>query len=133
MILREYKIEDWSQVKDAIEPFTAEYLGGKGISVTAIEDDKVMACGGVIYITDTEGSAWLKISKDCLTHPLKWARAIKQTFAMMIEASEGFNVTTYILVDFCKGEKLARLLGMKKTSITEEYNGNIYNKYAVDL
>ena len=60
-----------------------------------------------------------------------WARAIKDTFRIMTESVGNIKMYTYILKDFCQGEKLARLINMKQTEESVEHNGNIYNKYMV--
>lgn len=131
--LREYKIGDWKKIKDAVEPFT--FIGGlddialRGIAVTALNNNKVMACGGVTFFNEHEGAVWVKISKDCAKRPFMWARTIKETFVLMIESVDNMKISTYILDGFCKGEKLAKLIGLKRTDETEKYKENIYNKY----
>ncbi len=130
---REYKVEDWSKINDAIEPFMPATLinevNERGIAITAIEDGCMMACGGIVYTNSTEGIVWVKVSQKCLRKPLRWARTIRETFRLMKESVGDLQISTYILDNFCKGEKLARLIGLKRTDKTEEYNGNIYNKY----
>ena len=134
---RKYTTDDWMKINDAVEPF-ATLVSTKsfvditkcGVSITAIEDDSIKACGGISYMNDKQGVAWLRISKECKDHPIKWAREIKAVFGLMVKAV-GIEVSTYILSDFCKGEKIAKLIGMIKTEETEEYDGNIYNKYMV--
>lgn len=131
--LREYEIGDGKKIKDAVEPFA--FIGGfddialRGIAVTALNNNKVMACGGVTFFTEHEGAVWVKISKDCAKRPFMWARAIKETFGLMIESVNNMKISTYILDGFCKGEKLAKLIGLKRTGETEKYKENIYHKY----
>ena len=129
--LREYKAEDWSEINDALEPFmpTALKVNEQGLVITAIEDGRIMACGGVVYTNSAKGVVWVKVSKKCLREPLRWARTIRETFRLMKDSVGDLRISTYILADFCKGEKLARLIGLKRTDETEEYKGNIYNKY----
>lgn len=136
--LREYEVEDWGKIGDAVEPFMFhEPLNDfnkvvqRGIAVTAVEDGNIMACGGVAYISHQEGIVWVKVSKKCLRQSFRWARTIRETFRIMIESLGSMTIITYILTDFCKGEKLARLIGMKKTDKTYKFNNNIYNKYMV--
>ena len=132
----EYKNGDWSKIQDAIEPFTPlcndefDKIAKRGMAVTAVDDDKAMACGGVTFINDKEGVVWVKVSMECLKKPVMWARAIKETFGLMVDTA-GVEIHTYILNDFCKGEKLARLIGMKRIDETKVHNGNLYNKYMV--
>lgn len=132
----EYHDGDWSRIEDAMEPFTPMYDGQfdeiarHGIAVTAVDDNKAMAVGGVTFVNEKEGMVWVKISKKCLKRPVMWARAIKETFGIMANTA-GVRIYTYILNDFCKGEKLARLIGMKRTGEKMAHNGNIYNRYVV--
>ena len=89
-----------------------------------------MACGGIAFVNDKEGMAWIKISKKCLNHSFTWARTIHEAFGMMIKSVD-VKVSTYVLDKFCKGERLARFIGLKRTNETEEYNGNMYYRYTV--
>ncbi len=136
--LNEYTNGDWDKITDSVEPFTVlgkdfNEIVARGIAVTAVEDGKVMACGGVTFMTDKEATVWVKLSKDCSKRYIMWARTIKETFRLMTESVGDVEVCTYILDKFCKGEKLAKLINMKKTDETAENNGNIYNKYSVVL
>jgi hypothetical protein len=133
--LRKYEPEDWSKIDDAIEPFMPIALrdgaNERGLVVTAVEDGRIMACGGIAYVNNEQGVVWVKVSKECLMRPYRWARTIRETFRLMKESVDDLRISTYVLSDFCKGEKLAKLIGMKRTNKTEEYNGNTYNKYMV--
>ncbi len=136
--LRKYKPDDWVMIDDAVEPFMfLEPLEDfnrviqRGIAVTAIEDGVVMSCGGVSYVNEDEGIAWLKMSKKCLKQTYRWGRTIKETFKLMTEALGNMKIVTYILKDFCKGAKVARLIGMTKSDKTYKFNNNIYNRYVM--
>ena len=139
IIFREYDIDDWSKIDDAVEPFmplelTKDFLfeiSKRGLSITSVEDGNIMACGGITYVNNKEGTVWVKVSRKCLNDSLKWARVIRETFRLMKEVVGDLEISTYILDSFCKGERLARLIGMKRTTETKEHNGNIYNKYQV--
>lgn len=135
--LREYDVEDWSRIDDAVEPFLFHELDEfhkvlqRSIAVTASEDGIVMACGGIAYINNKEGIVWIKVSKKCLRQSYRWARTIRETFKIMMDSIGSITVITYILKGFYKGEKLARLIGMEKADKTYEFNDNTYNKYMV--
>jgi hypothetical protein len=137
IILREYVPGDWYQIKDAVEPFMLPKSYGfnktvqHGLTVTATEDDVVMACGGVTYINEKEGMVWVKVSRKCFRQPFRWGKIIRETFALMAESIGAMRIVAYILKDFCKGERLVRLIGMTKTKDTHEFNNNIYRKYMV--
>ena len=134
--LKEYEVEDWSKIDDAVEPFMVmnddfNRIVKRGLAVTAIEDGNVMACGGIAYINETEGVVWVKVSKKCLNQSYRWVRSILETFRVMMDIIGSMTITTHILENFCKGERLARLIGMKRDGKTYEFNGNTYNKYSV--
>lgn len=132
ILFEEFKTEDWLKIEDAVEPFayieSLEILF-KGVSVTAVEDGEVMACGGIVLESETEGTIWCKVSKKCLGNSFSWARIMKEAFALMMDTIGDVKISTYILKGFCRGDKLARLIGLKKTDETKIYNGNTYYKY----
>lgn len=136
VILKEYKTEDWSKIDDAVEPFmfhNEEFnqIVKRGIAVTATEDGNVMVCGGIALTSEDEGIVWVKVSKKCLSQPIRYARGIRETFRLMMESLGSMKIVTYIVEDFCKGEKLARMIGMKKVGETYQFNNKMYNKYSV--
>ena len=132
IVFKLYKDGDALKITDPVEPFAflGQDISKKGIAVTAIENDRIMACGGVSFVSDKEGMVWAKISKDCTVKPFMWARTIKEAFSLMVESVGNVKISTYILDKFCKGEKLARLINLTRTDEQEKYNGNIYNKYS---
>ena len=135
MIMRLYKDSDWSEIKDAVEPCSPRLpnleVGKRGGGVTAIENDKIMACGGITFISDTEGLIWVKVSKKCSKATYRWARIIREPYTAMVDSIGDIEISTYIVKDFCKGDKLARMIGLKKTGESQKYKGNIYYKYSV--
>lgn len=137
ILLEKYTIEHWKQIDDAIEPFTPLIppdnfveLTNRSIAVTGLENGVVMACGGVTYKNDDEGLVWVKVSKKCLREPYRWAKTILQAFRIIMDVVD-LKVSTYVIKDFIKGDKLARIIGLERTDEYEEYNGNIYYKYTV--
>ena len=132
ILFKEFKIEDWFKITDAVEPFayveTVETLL-EGISTTAVEDGEIMACGGIVLESETEGTIWCKVSKKCLGNSFSWARTMKEAFGLMMDTIGDVEISTYILKGFCRGDKLARLIGLKKTDETQIHNGNTYYKY----
>ena len=134
-MIRKYKDEYWAMIKDAVEPFSPLlpsdsflHIADRSVAVTGMEGDEVMACGGITFVSNTEGLVWVKVSKKCRQNAYKWARTIKETFSIMIDSVD-VTVATYVLKDFCKGDRLARMIGLFKTDKTEEYNGQTYYKY----
>ena len=136
--LKKYETKDWLKINDAVEPFMfmesfGEFnkLVQRGIAITAIEDGAVMSCGGIAYINEKESLVWVKVSKKCLSQPVRYARGIRETFKLMIKSLGSMKIVTYIVEDFCKGERLAKMIGMKKVGKTYEFNSKMYNKYMV--
>ena len=138
IVLREYNTDDLVKIDDAVEPFMPKMpikefteMTQRGVAATGVEDGDVRACGGIAYFNDNDGVVWLKVSKKCLNHSFQWLRVIRETFKIMKEAVGDVAVSTYVLSGFCKGQRLARLVGMKPTNEAEEFQGNIYIKYTV--
>ncbi len=133
--LRLYKDSDWSAIKDAVEPFSPLLPNGsfseRSLAVTGIENDKIMACGGITFLNDTEGLIWVKISEKCKHSAYRWARTIRETFTAMTDSIGDITISTYVIEGFCKGDKLARMIGLKNTGKFQEYKGNKYYKYTV--
>ena len=132
ILFEEFKTEDWFKIKDAVEPFAPDVpveLLLRGISTTAVEDGEIMACGGIVLESETKGTIWCKVSKKCLENSFSWARTMKEAFGLMMDTLGDVEISTYILKGFCRGDKLARLIGLKKTDETETLNGNTYYKY----
>ena len=137
--LKEYETEDWVKIDDAVEPFSPlmptknflEMTKKNSVAITGIEDGNIMVCGGISYTNDDKGIVWVKVSKKCLKQSFRWARSIRETFKTMMDSVGDLEISTYILDNFCKGERLARLIGLKRSGEAEKYNGKIYNKYVV--
>ena len=134
-MIRKYRDSDWKAITDAVEPFSPlipsdafKDIAKRSVAVTGVEGGEVMACGGITYISNTEGLVWVKVSEKCKRNAYKWARTIRETFSIMLDSVD-VNVSTYVLEGFCKGDRLARLIGLKRTKEIEEYNGQIYIKY----
>ena len=135
--LRDFDIKDWLNIADAVEPFMPmippdQFLESvkRGIAVTAVENGNIMACGGITFIDENEGIVWVKVSEKCLGKSFRWARTMKETFKIMMD-SVNIDVSTFILSGFCKGEGLARLIGLKPTDEKYTYNNNIYHRFKV--
>lgn len=132
--LKKYEVGDWMRIPDAMEPFipgSVTEATEHGLAVSAEEDGNMMLCGGIAFVDDEEGVVWVKVSKKCLKEPVKWGRTLKEAFVLMSKITEDMKLVTYVVKDFCKGDRLARLIGMKPTDETREFNGNIYCKYEV--
>ena len=83
----------------------------------------------ITFTSNNTGLVWVKVSTKCKRAAYTWARTIRETFIIMMESIENMKVSTYVVQNFCKGDRLARMIGLKKTGETEEYQGNTYYKY----
>ncbi|KKK78664.1 hypothetical protein LCGC14_2841270, partial [marine sediment metagenome] len=55
----------------------------------------------------------------------------RETYTAMVDSIGEIEISTYIVKDFCKGDKLARMIGLKKASEIKLYNNKIYTKYTM--
>jgi hypothetical protein len=129
----EYKPEHYESIQDAVEPFSGLKdeidVKGRGVAITATDGD-VMACGGIVYTSETEGMVWVRISRKCKDNAFMWARTIKETFRLMVKSTK-LKVFTYVIDDFVEGDRLARSIGLFRTGESKEHNGNLYHRYMV--
>jgi len=132
ILYRPFELQDWIDIK-AVEPFcpdfpTDNFLNAvkNGAAVTAVQDDKIIACGGIVFLDDT--FLWLKVAKGYQS--IELAKVIIETAEFLIQTVKT-PIYTYVLKNFKKGEKLAKLVGFKKTNETKEYNHHTYMKYVV--
>ena len=124
-------MEDLALIKDAVEPFepTESDFLERGILITAEDDGVIMACGGIVIESDTEGTIWCKVSKECSRKSFAWARTMREAFSIMKKSVGNLRISTYILDGFCKGDRLAKLIGLERSNETKIHNGNTYIKY----
>jgi hypothetical protein len=136
--VRLYQHGDWEAIIDAVEPFSPPFPTEEfnqmivhSLAATGLEGGRIMACGGITLTSDNNGLVWLKMSKQCGRNAYRWGRTIKETIICMKEALGITNIYTYIVDNFCKGDKLARMVGLRRTDEHEKYKGNKYYKYVV--
>ena len=131
--IRKYSPND--KIDNAEEPFMPFYNpdehSERSLALTVFDDNVAMVCGGIVCVNDTDGIVWVTVSTKCRKQPYRWARTIREFFDIIIRALGYMTIITYILADYCKGEKLAKLIGMSKSGEVYEYNGHVYNKYMV--
>lgn len=134
--IRAYKDSDWKEITDAVEPFSPLLpsdsfmdISKRSVAVTGVEDGEIMACGGITFTGNDEGMVWVKVSTKCGRSGYSWARTIKEVFTAMMDSVAELQVSTYVVENFCKGDKLAKMIGLKKTGEKEKYKGNFYYKY----
>ena len=90
------------------------------IAFTGHDGNMAMVCGGVAK----GGLLWFRISKRCVGQ-YKWIRCAIETLRL-IRKEVGTRMYSYVLDGFKDGERLASSVGMHKTDLKENYNGNTY-------
>lgn len=139
IMLRIFRYSDLDKLSNPIEPFVplqahedfAEDVR-RGISVTGEQAGRVVACGGIIYENEREGTAWLRVSKDKRNYHGEFAREVIELFGKMRECAGALLVSCYVLSGFKNGEKMARLAGFSPTSETISGDDRTYTKYTVN-
>jgi len=134
--LRKYEDEDWEKITDATEPLAPldmpddfKNISERSVAVTGEENGKVMACGGITFVGNDEGVVWVKVSDKCKKKAYTWSRTIIESFRLMKDSIKGMKITAYVKKDFCKGIKLAELIGLENTG-TAEHDGRLYYTYS---
>lgn len=130
--LRLYESDDWDKI-DPSEPFMVPMDGSafcNGLGVTAIEDGVVLGSGGIVFVDDETGMAWIRLDKNIGSH-VRMARLALEVWNTMLELAGDMKVVAYILNCFERGERLATFLGLQKNCQQVERNGNIYNGYVI--
>lgn len=107
-------VEDWDKVKD------------NAIGITAVEDGVPIACGGVIV--GEEARFWVRSSG---AKPFALFRIIQEAKSILMDSLGDMVYSALILSGFGRGEKLARILGFRKTDKTVEYNNKTYYRYVL--
>jgi len=126
--VRKYEEGDWQQITTPVEPFLPTDMpdmGDDSIKLTGVENGRVIGCGGVIFAGD-EAILWLKLAAGT---SIVSARVVKEIYSILKSSITDKIMTTYVLQDFAKGEKLASFLDMKQEPVTTTYDGRVYNKY----
>jgi len=134
--IREFKIEDWDNIKDVVEPFTLcdvpKEIIQMGWGITAIEDDEILGCGGVLLTEEDEGSIWVKLSRKATKKPVRTMLIIRDCLKIIKESFELDSMVSYVLQRFKKGQRMAEYFGFYPTGQTIKYRGKKYNVVKYD-
>ena len=97
----------------------AQAIEESELAVSAIRDDKVVGCGGVHPIENSNhGEMWLRISKDCLGNKIESVRFIKEGLKIIGEICPFDLFYVSIKSRFTPSIKLAKRLGFIVTRKT---------------
>lgn len=127
--MRAFKKEDF-EAFEPIEPMVsaeikdhelAQAIEDSGLAVTGIRDGKVVGCGGVHPIENSEqGEMWLRLSSTCLKHKLDTLRWMRDGLEM-IEDTYGFEqLNASVKCCFEQSVKMVEYLGFKRTQEVEQ-------------
>lgn len=130
--LRLYESPDWDKI-DPLEPFMVPMDSKSfcnGLGVTVVENGRVLGSGGIVFVDDETGMAWMRLDKNIGSH-IRMARLAMGVWETMLQIAGDMKVVAYVLNCFERGERLASFLGLKRNCQQVEHNGNTYNRYVV--
>lgn len=129
--LRYYKEGDYESIQ-AVEP---ELVKGdfseiidKGVYFTAVDDDKPIGCGGIIFTGEDSGEVWLTLSESFVKKPVLFIRILEAGYALLKDSLEIKKITAKVNAKFNKGCRLIRHFGFNKVR-EETINGVQYGIY----
>jgi len=93
----------------------AEAIERSDLAVTGVRDGKVIGCGGVHPVGNSQGEMWLRLSPDCLKHKFDTLRWIKDGFKIIEETYPFKQLNASIRCCFKESVKLAEYLGFHRT------------------
>lgn len=120
---------DFETIEDLDENWTPEFakaVEDSKLAVTAVVDNKVVACGGVHPVDDFSGEIWIRLSHWCVDHPVRIIRWLRSGFDVVEEKYPFKQINAHVKEGFCESEKLLRFLGF--TDIGTEDGFTIFAK-----
>lgn len=102
------------------------------IGYTGMEDDTVLATGGVHRMWDGVGEAWLLVGKEGYEKPRTVARYTDLIFQHIQEEYDLFRIQASVSALDIVANRYARWLGFEKEGIMRKYgpDGSDYIRYA---
>lgn len=105
-----------------------ETILAKCINLTAVDDGKVVACGGVTIGEDVV--FWMSVKKN-IKRPVALIKAMQEALKSFMANLDVDRAITYIRDGFKQAEKLDILLGFRPTGEQVEFKNRIYNRYEI--
>lgn len=98
------------------------------VSFTAIDGDKIIACGGLVEMWENRGLAWMVLSDIAKNYMLQLTRAIMR----YLRVAKYRRIETAVRSNFLEGHRWADLLGFKYEGTMRGYgiSGDDYDLYA---
>lgn len=102
------------------------------IGYTGIEDDTILACGGVHKMWDGVGEAWLLVSKEGYEKPKTVGKYTQYIFQHILEEHGLFRIQASVSAIDSRANRYAEWLGFEKEGIMKKYapDGSDYIRYA---
>lgn len=104
---------------DFLKPEYCKALENAGPAYTVMDDNSVVACGGLAEQWSTRAIAWSLISENI--SGLKFARLHKMVFRFL-EVQDYPRIEMTVDHDFENGHRWAKLLGFKWEGLMKKYN-----------
>ena len=133
MNLRLYQKGDFDAITDCTEPIgrpTDENLILEySVSLTVEDDGVPVACGGVIYDTETDGIVWLRLSNNMAHKTISLVRLLRNGLAILVDSFGFDRITARVKEDFGEGHRFARRFGFTPTKETFKIFSDTYRIY----
>ena len=102
------------------------------IGYTGVEDDAVLACGGVHRLWEGVGEAWLMVGKEGYEKPKTVGRYTQYIFQHILEEHGLFRIQASVSAIDSRAIRYAEWLGFENEGIMKKYgpDGSDYIRYA---
>lgn len=133
MRLRLYKKGDYDAIEDSTEPLgrpaDESLIEEYSVSLTIDDEGVPVACGGIIYDTETDGIVWVKISNKMTRKTLVLVKVLRNGLDILIDSFGFKKITARVREDFCAGHRFIRHFGFKPTTETFKILSDTYRIY----
>ena len=118
--------------KDAEFEGDAINLVEENLAFTGTVNDKPIFAAGMKIVWGQVAEGWVIATQDVWKHPLAVARAIKKDFKKVAKENNIKRVQTAVRVDFDKGLRFAKWLGLEEEGLMKHYgfDGSHHYRYA---
>jgi len=126
-----YQKGDHESIKDSVEPFVETFDTEPdltcGVCLTATEDDRPIACGGILMTSETEGEVWLKLGQKMPS--LTLCKLLKQGYKIAEDSFNLSRLTARVQEGWDTGRRFVEWFGFEGTSETIQMMGRTYRIY----
>lgn len=139
MKLKEFEIKDWYKIKCPSVVYGKEIENAIlestkcGVNFSIVDNNRVIAVGGIVYLKEEITEAWLKVSKK-IKKKIKFLRLIKTGFDILASTfSKNVVIQSHVLSGATINEKLVKYLGFYKTVDSMDIQNERYDRYVKSL